>query len=248
MRLKITHSYCSYCKKPLTNWDYRFQGKHYCRVCYDRFFELTICEKCEKQKKIFIFLSKRICKKCLVKDKPCIRCGKIKYSHGLISEYGPVCASCSPYFREHKMCTKCQNKSYTVSNRTLLDGSKKILCANCFNKTLPICQKCHRHHKSYKLLNGKNICKTCSTQKDRICLQCNSSFPAGRGRICRECSYENTLKRRTKQYIALLSNHTSHLFQGFSAWLQERRGAMFSSLKIQNYYKFFLNLMELQKN
>lgn len=248
MRLQITQPNCSYCKNKLTDWDYRFQGKHYCRACYERLFELTTCEKCGKQKKIFIFLTRRICKKCLVKDKPCIRCGKHEYAHGLISEYGPVCAACSPYFREYKKCSSCQKESYDISNRTLLDGSKKMLCSSCFSKTLPLCYRCQRHKKQYEVINGKNICEACATQKDRICKQCHSPFPAGRGRICRDCSYNNTLKRKTKQYTALLSNHTSHLFLGFSTWLKQRRGIIYASLKIQKYYKFFSELDEIAKD
>lgn len=247
MKFQITQANCSYCKSPLTNWDYRFQGKHYCRVCYERFFELATCEICGKQKKIFIFLTKRICKKCLVKDKPCIRCGKTEYTHGLISQYGPVCASCSRYFREPKLCTSCHKESYTTSNRTLLDGSKRMFCTNCLNKTLPICTRCHRHMKPYKRINGKHICETCATQEDKVCEQCHSLFPAGRGRICKECSYDNTLQRKTKQYTGLLSKHTSHLFQGFSSWLKQRRGTMYASLKLQKYYKFFFELDEIAK-
>lgn len=247
MRFKITQPNCSYCKNKLTDWDYRFQGRHYCRICYERFFELTTCEKCKKQKKIFIFLSKRICKKCLVKDKPCIRCGKTKYKHGLISKYGPVCSSCSPYFRDYKKCTNCQKESYNVSNRTLLNRERKLLCVNCYNKTLPLCDRCHRQVKPYQTINEKNICRTCATQEDRICKQCQSPFPAGRGRICKDCSYDNILKRKTRQYISLLSSHTSHLFQGFSLWLKNRRGVLYASLHLQIYYEFFQELDDISK-
>jgi len=245
MRVSITTKNCSYCKNKLDNWDYRFQGKHYCRICYDRFFELTKCVKCHKKKKIFIFLSQRICKKCLVKDKPCIRCGKIKYAHGLISQYGPVCQSCSIYYREYKKCGSCQKESYDISNRTLLKGNKKLLCTNCYNKTLPLCPRCHRHAKPYISPQAINICRTCATEEDRICRQCYRPFPAGRGRICKNCSYANILKRKADTLSSALSNFTSTLFQDFSVWLKDRRAVLYASLHIQKYYIYFQELDNL---
>jgi len=247
MRIKLSTARCSYCKDILGNWDYRFQGKHYCRICYDRFFELTQCIKCHKEKKIFIFLSNRICKTCLVKDIPCIRCGKVGYSHGLISRYGPVCNSCSIYFREYKKCTSCEKESYDIYNRTILDGSTKQLCTNCYNKTLPLCYRCHRNTKPYKSIEGKNICEKCATQEDRICTQCQLPFPAGRGRICKDCSYANILKRKTKVYATILSPYTSSLFQEFSKWLKKRRKVLYASLHLQNYYPFFQELDDVAK-
>lgn len=248
MRIKITVDSCDYCNSALTDWDYRFQGKHYCRTCYLRFFELTTCAVCNKEKRIFIFLSERICKHCLVKDKPCIRCGKTEYPHGLISEYGPVCASCAVYFRKYKTCSSCHKESYDISNRTLLDGSKKLLCSACYNKTLPVCRKCHRHTKPHKTLGNKIICKKCDTEPDRICKQCGVLFPAGRGRICGECSYKNMLKKRTKSCASLLSVFTSSFFEEFSLWLESRRGAMFAGIHISKYYPFFSELDTMSQN
>lgn len=242
MRIKMTGAPCSYCKDPLSDWDYRFQGRHYCKTCYLRFFELTTCSLCREEKRIFIFLSKRICKHCLVKDKPCIRCGKTEYKHGLISKYGPVCASCSIYFREYKQCSSCQKVSYDIVSRTLPNGSKKLLCTNCYNKTLPICSRCHRQALSYKIINDKNVCKKCATESDRVCKQCNRLFPAGRGRICKDCSYRNMLNKRTEFYVSLLSAFTSSLFQHYSSWLESRRGVLYAALHIQKYYPFFRDI------
>jgi len=247
MRIKITTDTCSYCKDKLIDWDYRFQGKHYCRTCYERFFELTKCIKCHKQKKIFIFLSERICKQCLVRNKPCIRCGKVEYVHGLISEYGAVCHSCSVYFRAYKKCSSCQKESYDISNRTLLNGGTKALCTNCYNKTLPLCCRCHKHAKPYTYVQDKSICKKCATEQDRVCKQCHSLFPAGRGRICKDCSYDNILKRKTSAFTSILSHFTSSLFQKFSTWLKNRRAVLYASLHIQNYYIFFQELDDVAK-
>ncbi|MDD2653249.1 MAG: hypothetical protein PHX44_09395 [Sulfurimonas sp.] len=45
----------------------------------------------------------------------------------------------------------------------------------------------------------------------------------------------------------MLSSHTAHLLQGFSDWLKQRRGAIYASLKLQRYYKFFSKLDQVAK-
>jgi len=250
MRIQISTKTCSYCKDILTNWDYRFQGKHYCRACYDRFFELTECILCHKQKKIFIFLTQRICKKCLVKDKPCIRCGKQEYKHGLISKYGPVCNSCSLYFREEKQCSVCLDFSPHVWYRNVR-GTKPLLCNKCYIKTLPICSHCARRKYIYQQVQGKQFCKLCATERDRVCKQCNSLFPAGRGRICKSCAYDNTLKQKVQQYLGLFTHFTQDHFSNYTLWLKKRRGVLYASTHIQVYVPFFSEIdtiaQELQK-
>lgn len=239
---------CSACDQQLTTWDYRYRGYRYCRGCYDRLFKLQICSGCGKQKKISINLQIPVCKKCQVKDKPCIRCGKTEYVPGKITLIGPVCNSCSKYFRDSKTCSLCIKQSNGVSNRTLSDNTVKLLCQSCYNKTLPICYHCGKQRKAYTLdENGHSICEVCVIEKERICKQCGKHFPAGKGRICGACVYENTLYRKSIFGSKTLSHYMSDVYIQFGDWLKQRRGVLFAATHINIYLPYFSKLDALSE-
>ena len=236
---------CSSCDETLTNWDYRYRGEHYCRKCYDTFFQLKQCVSCGKRKMIFLELKIPICKICQVNGKPCIRCGKIEYVHGKITADGPVCNSCIKYFKIAKSCKICGTVTHTVSNRSLLDGTKCMMCQSCYNRILPICHKCGKQRKAYVYEQNKPICKICAIEEERTCIQCGKSFPAGRGQICRDCSYENMLQRKLLYGSRILSDHMSDLFVRFGKWLRLRRGVMFAALHVNRYFLYFSQLDDM---
>lgn len=235
---------CDFCNTPLINWDYRYNGKHYCRSCYDRDFSVQVCDVCNKCKMIEKSLHQPICKICQVKDRPCIRCAKAIINPGMITEHGPVCNSCSKYFREQKQCTECGEYKHHVSNRSVEKG-QKLLCQNCYNKTLLTCVMCQRKSKTFRLdPNGKSICKKCVTES-RNCAQCGNPFPAGRGKICSECSSINGIKKKMKFYQGALRDEVSQIAEGFSGWLVERRGVQFTSHRFMYYFPYFQDIEQL---
>lgn len=234
---------CDRCSNALTNWDYRYQGLHYCRTCYDILFKVRICSICNTPKMIFTKLNIPVCKICQVKDSPCIRCGKKDYSFGKITKDGSVCLSCSTYFREYKECARCNVKSYTVYNKTIKDGESKPLCANCYNKTLPTCIKCHKQRKAFSHNEkGQPICKICTEKGEKNCKRCGNLFPAGMGNICSECIFEKSLEKRAIFGSKSLSVYNTELFYKFSYWLAKRRGTIFASNALKNYYPMFLDI------
>lgn len=239
---------CDGCKQPLGTWDYRYHGNHYCRQCCDRLFKINTCSICGKSKKIFIDLAVPVCKICQVKGKPCIRCGKIEYTPGKITAIGPVCNSCSKYFREYRTCSACSKTSNSVSNRTLSDGTVKLICSSCYNKTLPICYRCGKQRKAYSYdEEGHPVCHICTIESERICIQCGASFPAGKGRICSDCTYQNSYLRRLTSGRNVLSVHMSELFVMFGAWLVKRRGIQYAVVSIFRYLKYFARLDHLAR-
>lgn len=239
---------CDSCGESLTSWDYRYRGKHYCRKCYDINFSLQSCSVCGRQRKISIDLTILICKTCQVKDKPCIRCGKAEYTNGKITADGPVCNSCSKYFREPKQCMSCGTSSISVSNRNYSDGSIHLICNSCYNKTLSICYRCGKQRKAYAQdANDHPICEICATEGERECAQCGKLFPAGKGRICRDCTYENTLQRKARYGSKVLSPYMSELYVGFAQWLKQRRGVLFAAVHLNRYLSYFSKLDDLSE-
>lgn len=237
---------CDSCGESLTSWDYRYRGKHYCRKCYDIDFSLQTCSVCGRQRKISIDLTIPICKTCQVKDKPCIRCGKTKYANGKITADGPVCNSCSKYFREPKKCMSCGILSISVSNRNFPDGSIHLICSSCYNKTLPSCYRCGKQRKAHSYdENAHPICEICAIEGERDCVQCGKPFPAGKGRICGECAYKNMLQRKARYGSRVLSRYMTDLYFRFAEWLKQRRGVMFAAIHLNRYLPYFSKLDDL---
>lgn len=237
----ISNKECDKCKSALVDWDYKYQGNHYCRLCMNLLFTFKLCSLCGQRKKILNTLKKPICKVCQVKDKACIRCGKEVYTFGAITKAGPVCNSCSKYFREFKQCENCHKTYYTVSNRALSNGKTQLLCHRCYHAMLPLCSLCHKQHKAYSYdERGKPICKVCATEEQRACIDCNSIISAGRGKLCKDCTYIRTLIKRIYFGKKTLSEaYMSVYFEQFGWWLKDRRGVLFAAVHLLNYLPYF---------
>jgi len=247
MKYKVPdNTCCDYCSALLKDWDYRYQGKHYCKKCYNYLFHYKICIKCNKRRKIYYSQRPPICKFCQVKNKPCIRCKKIEYTNGKITQYGPICNSCAKYHTLYRRCSSCKKNNEPTSNRTLVDGSQKLLCQKCYDKTLPICSSCRYRKKPFSYqLNKKPLCKICSIEVTRSCQECGDKFPAGFGRVCVECTFKKALHKKSHFIAKSLSEHTAKHFLMFSDWLSKRRGVNFTAVHLQNYQKYFFQIDKL---
>ena len=247
MRYKIPeNTSCDYRSTLLEDWDYRYQGKHYCKKCYHYLFHYKICIKCNRRRKIYYSQRPPICKFCQVKNIPCIRCKKTQYTNGKITEYGPVCNVCAKYYTQYRKCSVCKQNDKPTSNRTLVDGSQKLLCQKCHSKTLPVCCSCGYRKMPFSYqLDQKPLCKTCSIEVTRNCKICGDKFPAGFGHICSDCHYKNALVKKATFISEAMSQHTAQHFINFSYWLKLRRGVLFTSTHIQNYQKYFFQIDKL---
>lgn len=186
-------------------------------------------------------------KKRIAKDVPCIRCGKKKYKNRKNTELGPVCNSCSIYFREPKKCSSCETKKRDVSNRNLNNGSTAVLCQSCYGRSEQVaCSLCtRRQHEFFYDLSRKHICKNCLTLPPRYCKYCSVEIPAGSGHICRDCSFSRTLQRRMNYLSPLLNGEFQRIFNEFSQWLIARKGINYTAIKIGYYFQFIHELNDL---
>ena len=247
MKYKVPeNTSCDYCNTLLKDWDYRYQGKHYYKKCYNYLFHFKICTKCHKKRKIYYASNPPICKFCQVQNKPCIRCKKTNYSNGKITQYGPVCNACAKYYTLYKRCTVCEQNDEPTSNRTLVDGSQKLLCQKCYSKTLPVCSSCGYRKMPFSYQLDKNpLCKACSIEVTRDCKICGKKFPAGYGRICMECTFKKSLHKKSNFIAKSLSQYTADYFIKYVDWLQQRRGVNFAAVHLQNYQKYFFQIDKL---
>lgn len=144
---------------------------------------------------------------------------------------------------ELKICSNCQQAKKYIFKRYVANLQGQLLCDSCYRKCLDICSLCSRHQVTYCFSDkNKPICKTCATQPSRTCKSCGKQFPAGRGLICKECSYFNTLGKKISILNLILSNYTNKVFESFIWWMKDYRGVVFTACKIQKYFIFFYQL------
>lgn len=148
-----------------------------------------------------------------------------------------------------QQCSKCKEYKKYVFNRTFDNNTKTLLCNACLRKCLDICSLCRRHAITYSYTSdNKPICKKCACEPFRVCKQCSKKFPAGRGKMCEECSYYNTLIKKISILNLILSKYTNSLFEGFTWWLYKKRGIIFTATSIQKYFIFFYKFDYIANN
>ena len=123
-----------------------------------------------------------------------------------------------------KICPQCNYSKNNVFNRHL-NTETLLLCDKCHRKCMDICSLCKRHSVTctYSKEN-KPICKKCFTEPFRTCKICKNKFPAGRGRICYECSCFHSLSKKISILNLILSEFTNLFFVQFKWWLSKRKG------------------------
>lgn len=144
-----------------------------------------------------------------------------------------------------KICLQCNCSKNNVFNRTL-NNEILLLCDKCYRKCLDICSLCRRHTITFTYSKeNRAICKKCFTEPFRICKICKNKFPAGRGRICYECSCFHSLSKKVSMLNLILSEFTNLFFEQFTWWLTKRKGIKYSSCFIQKYFIFFYKIDRL---
>jgi len=239
---------CELCGKEVDNFQRKYKGKGYCSNCYAYLFKKNKCIQCGEIKRIYCYLEAPICEQCELKNKPCIRCKKIKYSLGKITESGPVCNSCSKYFRSKIACCICEEKSFSVARR-LRYGENEPICEKCFNiKHFVSCSRCKQRVAPF-LFDFKHnaFCKPCATKPDKACVACNVSLPAGHhSKTCRDCHAKIRIEMILKTQKVNLQLQTHELYKNYSVWLVNRRDAPVASRQIVRdieIFKFLENWM-----
>lgn len=218
-----------------------YAGQRFCSACYPKAFERRPCPKCTVAARLPKSDISAICSQC-AKDKLCARCGKEKYRIGKITEFGPVCNSCSVYFRARKVVPE-RDASLPKLDSAVNQGLPAIL-----RGVRGTCQSCRRHRKTSISADGKRLCVVCSRDGIVPCPSCGCEMPAGRGNLCESCYWRDTfLKRLTLDEAGLSSLHFVSLFRAFGTWLLDQVPAQKAALAIHRYFPFFYE-MEMRWN
>lgn len=191
-------------------------GQRYCGTCYARCFKRSLCTGCGMFSRLLISDPNAKCRKC-VAGAPCVRCERAGRPLGLLTELGPVCNSCYPYFREEHTCATCGLGSRRLS-RVETDTGPKLICQRCATAHHRTCAQCRRHRLCSEKASGEWVCKKCDALGEVACGECSSPMPAGRGARCDKCYWHARCQSVGDQHLELLS--TPRAREGFAAYLE----------------------------
>ncbi len=243
----MVNNKCDHCSAILDNTKRYSEDKLFCSSCYTLFFKLKKCNSCGQRKRISKLQTEPICKECLYKNTPCIKCGKICLRITQITKNGAICASCITKSKKHAPCEWCHTTNYPSSNRNLsTNNGQAYICDGCYNKTLPKCSLCNRRRSAYIFsLIKEPICKYCAIEDKRQCKTCGTDFPAGIGNYCLTCKQIKTFNKRVNISQSHFGSQFAELFKEFAHWLKKRRGIQFTSVHILNYVEYFQEVEKL---
>ncbi len=232
---------CDECGRTMDKVHRNYKGHRYCSTCYYRVFKHLPCPSCGELVRLPKNIPGAKCRVC-ENNQPCIRCGKESYKISKITPYGPVCGSCSLYFRAFKICALCGEKSRALSKVSRLNIDIPV-CQRCATRDHGTCQAC----KKYRLLNdssdGKMLCKKCIAEGVLKCPRCGCDMPAGLGKQCDDCYWRELLHKRIKlSKNAFTTNALKNNYVDFCHWLSERMGHKKASITINRFLHFFIKI------
>ncbi len=231
----ISNTACDDCGRVMNKAKKVHDGKRYCATCYPRLFKRRMCSGCGNFARLPVFDLAVHCVSC-ARNRPCVRCEKVEFKIGLMSQYGPVCKSCAPYFRESAPCEVCGKLSRRLARK---EQTGLRTCPAC-SRSASTCPSCRRHRVLVENNQGKRLCKPCNDEGARPCGTCGDQMPAGRGIECEDCYWRRTLKNRLAiDCQGFRSQVMGPLFGSFGEWLQREMEAKKAAARVHAYFDFF---------
>lgn len=216
-------------------------GVRYCATCYARVFKRRACPKCGRLARLLRTDPNAVCRHCEHAG-PCARCGKIDYSLGRLTPYGPVCAACAVHFRDPEPCDACGRLSRRLTRVRRL-GDDRRLCSRCAQADHGTCAACRRYRNLTVAPDGRHLCAACLKMGDVACPECGLPMPAGRGQLCEACYWIRACRKRVRMDLAAFSiAEMREAFGEFGQWLEATVGAHKAALTIHRYLSFFATI------
>ncbi|WP_461196980.1 hypothetical protein [Acinetobacter pittii] len=236
---------CDECGRSVEKIHKHYKSIQFCHTCYVRVFKKRDCPSCGKAARLSKYDNSAICPKC-ENNRPCIRCQRVDYSIGKITKNGPVCNSCSVYFREFQACERCGCLSQKLSRISRFSDNLRV-CPKCATRDHRTCPSCRRYRLLEEdVISGQMYCKKCLTSPSHLCLTCEQMIPAGRGDYCEVCSWHQVLERKVERLVNNLEDiNLQQHFKNYIQWLEQRVGPHKASLFINKHINFFEETSEL---
>lgn len=244
---KVVDQHCDSCGKCVVNIKKKYKGKKFCATCYARVFSKRLCLGCGEFARLPKNDDEARCNEC-IKKQPCIRCNLSNKPIGKLTEYGPVCNSCSVYFRAIEPCERCGKPSQKLTRVTRFNDDLRV-CPKCASRDYETCPSCHKYRLLELTPNGLKVCKKCQDQPEKQCLNCEEMIAAGCGDLCDSCYWHKNLWFKVNQNSNLFeSNYLKNIYLQYIEWLENKVGANKAALYISKHTHFFVQTESLWKD
>lgn len=241
---KVVDQHCDSCGKCVVNIKKKYKGKKFCATCYPRLFSKRLCLGCGAFARLPKHDDEARCNEC-IKKQPCIRCNLSNKPIGKLTEYGPVCNSCSVYFRAIEPCERCSKPSQKLTRVTRFNDDLRV-CPQCASRDYETCPSCHKYRLLELAPNGLKICKKCQDQPEKQCLNCEEMIAAGCGDLCDSCYWHKNLWFKAKQNLNLFEySYLKTIYVQYVEWLENKVGANKAALYIRKHTHFFVQTESL---
>jgi hypothetical protein len=234
------HRTCGECGKGIAKAQRIHKGVPICVSCYHRIFMKKHCSRCGSQTVVHKNDPAPICHACVIKDRSCLRCGKLVVRAGLLIGDQAACASCAPYFRDKKPCPRCDTLSARLSRVAGL--CEEPVCETCQRRlSYATCGHCGKSRKQHFCrLNREILCKVCTEEPDAChdCPDCGTLVGGAGDAPCLACATKRSLRKKQHFLRSTLTNdiavslsaefidwacnggHAAKVSQGFAAYAE----------------------------
>lgn len=235
---------CDECGAEVLKLHRVYKEHGFCTKCYSRQFKKLICQGCNTVAVLLKRDPKALCRDC-ERLQPCIRCGRKGLKIGKLTREGPVCNSCSIYFRKVRKCPRCGKKTRVLSRVSRL-GITEQVCRKCQRADHATCPLCKKHRLLVSSETGNLICRKCKDVQKKPCHICRELMVGGRENKCESCYWQELLAKRIQMNCEIFYSFTyAQLFEQFSEWLGQEVGAHKAAITINKYVDFFVELSKL---
>ena len=240
----IAEQLCNGCEKSVLKIKKRYKGKRYCSACYAQIFIKKVCFGCGAFARLPRSDDQAMCNEC-IKKLPCVRCSLRNKPIGKITEYGPVCNSCSVYFRKIEPCDFCGMSSQKLTRISRFNDGLRV-CPKCATRDYETCPSCHK----YRLLEldgyGLKLCKKCKEHSTKPCSKCKKMIASGCSPMCDSCYWqENLWKKLRKNKNLFESKWLQNIYEEYIVWLESKVGSKQAALYINKHTHFFIKTENL---
>jgi len=191
--------FCDECGRTIDAAVRVYQGKDYCRACYQRTFLPVPCSQCGKSTRPHRHAEgDPVCDHCTRSKRTCLRCGKLVFVAGKLVGRSAVCASCAPRFADKQTCGGCGRESMRLT-RPLFAGLQEPVCDSCRNKiNHATCSGCRRYRPvASTSAGGTPHCADCLPGNEAVhaCPSCGSLEKGGGLGHCRSCINRSNVEK-----------------------------------------------------
>jgi len=222
---KLAKTKCGQCERAMDKVHRVHLGVGYCSNCYPRIFPARTCHVCGGIARSHRAEERPICRRCMVRERTCLRCGKATPRAALRVGNQVACAACARYFRAAEACQVCGKPAQRLTRVSGLEVLGRM-CDRCVRvRTCATCRQCGKHRTVFlMLLSREPVCKACAANlgASHACPDCGTLVGGTGIARCLTCGIKRSNWVKAQAAIDLMVNQQmQQLTLSFVAWASD---------------------------